>query len=97
MEKQPTKRQRRKYDEGFKTEALKMVQSGRSVPEVAQALGIGENLLYKWRSEAKTRLSSAEKSTQAELEGLRKQVRQLEQERDILKKALSIFSQKPDK
>ncbi len=32
MGKQPPKRQRRKYDEGFKTEALKMVQSGRSVP-----------------------------------------------------------------
>lgn len=74
-----------------------MVQSGRSVSEVAQALGIGENLLYNWRSEAKTTLTSAEKHTQAELEGLRKQVRQLEQERDILKKALSIFSQKPDK
>jgi transposase len=96
MEQKTTaKRARRKYDEGFKTEALKMVESGRSVPQVAQALGIGENLLYKWRSQAKTTLSNLELSSQAELEGLRKQVRQLEQERDILKKALSIFSQKP--
>lgn len=97
MEKQPTKRQRRKYDEGFKTEALKMVQSGRRVPEVAQALGIGENLLYKWRSEAKSRFGESEKALQTELESLRRQLRQVEQERDILKKALSIFSQKPER
>ncbi len=95
MEQKTNKRQRRKYDEGFKREALKMIQLGRSVPEVAQALGIGENLLYKWRSESKTSLSSEETSTQVELERLRKQLRQVEQERDILKKALSIFSQKP--
>lgn len=97
MEKQPTKRPRRKYDEGFKMEALKMVQSGRSVPEVAQALGIGENLLYKWRSDSKTSWGESEKATQAELDALRRQLRQVEQERDILKKALSIFSQKPER
>lgn len=95
MEEKTSKRQRRKYDEGFKTEALKMVQSGRSVVEVAQALGIGENLLYKWRSESKKPLSSQESGFQTELETLRRQLRQVEQERDILKKALSIFSQKP--
>ena len=95
MEQKTNKRSRRKYDEGFKTEALKMAASGRSMPEVAQALGIGENLLYKWRSESTMRFSSEERRVQAELEGLRKQLRQVEQERDILKKALSIFSQKP--
>ena len=77
MEKQPTKRQRRKYDEGFKTEALKMAQSGRS--------------------DAKSSLGESEKALQTELESLRGQLRQVEQEWDILKKALSIFSQKPER
>ncbi len=47
---------RRKYDEGFKTEALRMVTNGRSVPDVARSLGISENILYKWQTEQKPRI-----------------------------------------
>ena len=86
-----TKQSRRKYDEGFKTEALRMVQGGRSVPDVARSLGMSENLLYKWRGEQKASYSPQESSRDAELEQLRKQLRQVEMERDILKKALAIF------
>lgn len=92
MEKQTkVKMVRRKYDEGFKTEALRMVTNGRSVPDVARSLGISENILYKWRTEQKASYSSEESSRDAELEQLRKQLRQVEMERDILKKALAIF------
>lgn len=92
MEKQNhSKVTRRKYDEGFKTEALGMVNGGRSVPDVARSLGMSENLLYKWRGEQKASFSPAELSWDAELEQLRKQLRQVEMERDILKKALAIF------
>ncbi len=91
MEKKQDKQIRRKYDEGFKTEALRMVSTGRSIPEVARSLGISENLLYKWRSEQKMSYSPEEASQQAELESLRKQLKQVEMERDILKKALAIF------
>lgn len=93
------KRTARKYGAEFKSEALRLVASGRRVSEVAQQLGIGENLLYKWRSDVQgvqtgvqTTLTIAQES---EIETLRRQVKQLEQERDILKKALLIFSQKP--
>ena len=41
---------RRKYDAAFKSEVLQMISNGRTVGEVAQALGIGENLIYKWKS-----------------------------------------------
>jgi len=68
-----------------------MVSTGRSVPEVASSLGIGENLLYKWRNEQKSSYSSEETGRDAEIESLRKQLRQVETERDILKKALAIF------
>lgn len=92
MEKQTKiKMARRKYDEGFKTEALRMVNTGRSVPDVARSLGMSENLLYKWRTEQKASYSPEESSRDAELEQLRKQLRQVEMERDILKKALAIF------
>ncbi|MEQ1747354.1 MAG: transposase [Saprospiraceae bacterium] len=48
---------RRNYDEGFKSEALRMVNGGRSVPDVARPLGMSENLLYKWRTEQKSSYS----------------------------------------
>lgn len=94
MENHKIKQSYRKYDNDFKTEALKLVRSGRSVSDVARSLGIGENLLYKWRSEDTAHQPKVVQDGFAELESLRKQVRQLEQERDILKKALVIFSQK---
>jgi transposase-like protein len=91
MEKRAIKKNRRKYDKGFKDEALKMVSNGRSVPEVARTIGIGENLLYKWRTEHQSILSISDATAQAEIEQLRKQLRATEMERDILKKALLIF------
>jgi len=44
------KAQRRKYDADFKQEVLQMIANGRPVREVAESLGISENLIYKWRS-----------------------------------------------
>jgi transposase len=91
MEKSKTKkRQNRKYDEGFKKEALKMIQIGRPVPEVSKTLGVGESLLYRWRSEQQGHQTASEQGTNSENEQLRKQIKTLELERDILKKALHI-------
>lgn len=78
----------RKFDLQFKLEAVNQVNKGRSVASVSKALGISDSLLYNW---CKKDISvTAEKPS--ELESLRKQVKQLETERDILKKALAIFS-----
>ncbi len=43
---------RRKYDASFKQEVLEMIYNGRPVSEVAQSLGIGENIIYRWKSTA---------------------------------------------
>jgi len=82
---------RRKYDEEFKTEALRMVSAGRSAAEVARSLGIGENLLYKWKAERKSTYSPEETGQDAEVERLRKALRQVETERDI-SAALGVFT-----
>ena len=78
----------RKFDSQFKLEAVNQVNKGRSVLTVAKALGISDSFLYNWCK--KGNLLRLEKPS--ELESLRKQVKQLETERDILKKALAIFS-----
>jgi transposase len=54
-------------------------------------LGINENVLYRWRKAAEGK-SAPSGSAADELAQLKRYCRQLEQERDILKKALSIFS-----
>lgn len=80
---------RRQYDAEFKASAVQMLQNGQSVSDVSRALGVGESLLHKWRTALSQRPAGGDS---AELERLRRQVKQLEMERDILKKALSIFS-----
>lgn len=92
--KKETKKQRnRRYDAEFKANALRLVESGRSVASVAESLGIDKSLLYSWRRQANP-LSVEEEAELKENERLRKRVLELEQERDILKKALAIFSRK---
>lgn len=89
---QSPKSPRRKYDEEFKNEAVRLVTTGnRSVPDVARSLGISENLLYRWKGYSKPN-GEAERVSQQDYDQLREQLRRTEQERDILKKALSIFS-----
>jgi len=93
---------RRKYDREFKVEAVKLVTGGgRGVAEVARNLGIHENLLYKWREKytediahafpGKGRLKPAEE----EQRRMKRELADVTQERDILKKALAIFSKEP--
>jgi len=93
---------RRKYDREFKVEAVKLVTGGGGgVAEVARNLGIHENLLYKWKEKysedmayafpGKGRLKPAEE----EVRRMKRALADVTQERDILKKALAIFSQEP--
>jgi transposase len=66
------------------------------VPEIAQSLGIGNNLIYYWIKQAKKgQLKPEDNSTLAldeEKMALHKRIKELEMEREILKKALGIFS-----
>ncbi len=96
MESKTVKAQRRKYDAEFKKEVIKMIESGRAVPEAAQSLGIGTNLLYNWIKQLKKKEGSPKGEPEVlfdeEKTVLHKRIRELEMERDILKKALGIFS-----
>jgi len=96
MESKSVKSTRRKYDADFKKEVIRMIESGRSVPDVAQSLGIGTNLIYYWIKRAKKKRETPgvepDISFDEEKVALQKRIKELEQERDILKKALGIFS-----
>ncbi len=97
MKEKSTGARRRKYDASFKEEVLKMVFNGRGVSEVAQSLGIGENLIYRWKSRYQKQHSvsasgTAHSAASEEQQALHRRIKELEMERDILKKALVIFS-----
>jgi transposase len=98
MSGKPSLKKRCKYDEDYKAEVLKMIASGRAVAEGSQSLGIGENLIYRWKSkgaQTSKELTKGKKEVDVwqEVEQLRDKLRQTEQERDILKKALGISAE----
>lgn len=92
-------REKRKYDKEFKEGAVKLVLEGdRPVREVARELGIHENMPHRWRREY---LDGKEESfpgkghlklKDEEIFRLKRRLQDVEEERDILKKALAIFS-----
>ena len=98
-------RKKRTYDKEFKLMALELIESHKSVKQVADELGVGTSLLYYWRKcfsdkgeegipgSVKIPLSTEE----AEIVRLRKELKEVEVERDILKKAVSIFSKSDGK
>ena len=96
MKKRNYPKQRRQYDAEFKKNALQLIADGRSVSSVAKSLGVKEGVLYNWRSKVKKAGSSKGSSEDnAEIQLLKKKLAEVEMERDILKKALSIFSRTP--
>ena len=97
-----TTRPRRKYDREFKVEAVKLVtERGTSIAEAARNLGIHENLLRTWKKKYEEDTVDSFpgkgnlKPQDEQLRRLRKKLADVEEERDILKKALAIFSKEP--
>ena len=86
------KQKNRRYDSSFKKQALALVRDGRKVSSVAKSLGISTGVLYSWQKQSK--LQESVQPEEEELKILRKRLREVEQERDILKKVWSIFSRK---
>jgi len=94
--------QRRRYDRQFKIEVVRLVtEEGRKAVEVARDLDIHDNLIYLWKKQLSEDPKEAFpghgnlKSSAAELRQLQRRLADVEEERDILKKALAIFSRKP--
>lgn len=89
-------KQRRRYTEEFKREAVELWQSSeKSAAEIEQDLGIGVGMLYQWNKVFKKQAAAeadGSAAESAELKRLRRELAIVKEERDILKKAISIFS-----
>ena len=95
MPKNKVGKSRRQYNDELKAEAVQMLLDGHSATSVASRLGLsGTNILYRWKAKMLSESGPAATALEARVQELEKELRRVEQERDILKKALAIFSQK---
>ena len=93
---------RKVYTREFKVEAARLLEESElSAQQIADDLGISTSSLNRWRRELKTDPEQAFpgngnlKPRDQEVEQLRRELRRVRQERDILKKTLVIFSRGP--
>ena len=89
------KRTYKQYSKEYKEEAVALVpEQGYSVPEVAKSLGIASNILFRWKSkiESQPEGTSLSVDEREELKRLRKEVKNLRMEKEILKKASAFFA-----
>lgn len=94
----------RKYTEEFKLEALELLKSsGKNARQIERDLGITPGLLVKWRDRYQviakdvdqTRLELSDmESARREIKRLQRRLAEVEEEREILKKTINIFSRK---
>jgi transposase len=94
-------RTRPPYPPEFRTEAVRLVRTGgKLIREVAEDLGVSEQTLRNWIRQGELddglRDDGLTSSEQEELRQLRRRVRVLEQEREILKKAAAFFARESD-
>jgi transposase len=81
-----------KYDEEFKRNTVRKVLDGQSVRSVSREIGVSESQIHKWRRAVlKNGDGNQSGSELAETLALKKRIRELEQENEILKKAALIF------
>ena len=85
-------RQVRKYDDAFKKEAVGLVKSsGKPMAVIAENLGISKSTLYGW-SYSSVEMPDGDIMTNSEITRLKRELADVKMERDILKKAVAIFS-----
>ena len=94
--------ERRHFTDEFKQEAVALLAgSGRPLIQIARALGISPSMLRNWRNRREGRGTGAVPAPPsvphpaAEISRLRRDNDRLRMERDILKKAVAIFSEPP--
>jgi transposase len=90
------KRRRRRFTAEFKAQAVKRLEGGRGLSEVASELGLSPGQLCTWRTEqlaaGSAEALAARKAEEAEMHRLRREVKRLEEANLILRKAAAVFA-----
>jgi transposase len=90
------KRSRRKFTKEFKTETVGLIRrSGKSIAEVCREMGLPESSVHRWLAQADIDTGQRDGLTTAErdeLSRLRRELRVVREERDVLAKAIAFFT-----
>ena len=94
------KKRRRRFTKEFKEQAVKLLETRqKGARELEEELGIAPGEIYRWRKElridGKKAFPGNGNLRDEELARLRKENAYLREERDILRKAVAIFSKPP--
>jgi transposase len=85
---------KRRYSESFKEQIVSLVRSGRKPVELAKEFGCHATTIHYWLSSATSGQEKLSIDERQELLRLRKELRQVKEERDILAKATAWFAEK---
>lgn len=89
-------KERRTFDKEFKTTIVALINNGKTVSEVCSEYDLNDSVVRRWRRESITETGSFKDEATLALEKenrtLKKQLKDAQEERDILKKAVRIFS-----
>lgn len=92
MEESSPRPGRRRFTKEFKEEAVQMLLDGHTASSVAERLGLsGPGMLYRWKRQLIGRAGKTGTSLESRVRELEQELKRVERERDILKKALAIF------
>ena len=85
------------YENEFKVMIVELLESGRSIKELSDEYELNDGMIRRWRREFKAKSGDFSRKREVsveeqELKALKKELRDVKMERDILKKAVSIFS-----
>ena len=89
--------QRKQHPDSFKRDAVRRVlaRGPKTVAEVAKELGVSPSMLHRWRERFEAELVGSARPTQSEreeIERLRRELRDLQAENALLKKAAALFA-----
>jgi len=90
----------KRYDEAFKIETEKYIsENNKAVAQVAREIGVNENTVHGWvkryGQQLEIKAVKSFSSEEAELKALQKEIRDLKEENEILKKAMHYFAKSP--
>jgi transposase-like protein len=97
VSKNRTKRKRRSFSDEYKAEVVELCRtSGKSIGEISRELDLTETAVRDWLKKAEARESTTEvgkeRDMEAELRAAKKRIKELEMEREILKRAAAFFA-----
>jgi transposase len=89
--------EKKQYENDFKVMLVELLESGRTAKELSEEYGINSGIIRRWKREFKAKSGDFSKKRELskeeiELKALKKELRDVKMDRDILKKAVSIFS-----